>query len=448
MNYALTAYLAIAGSALLISAALVLSAWENRRFMRRRLSRPIPDGPWPKAVVFVPCRGLDLKLEENLRPLFEQRYPDYELVFILESEHDPACRVIQGLIQRDPNVPSRLVFSGAAVECGQKVHNLRVATEDLPSDVEVLAFVDSDARPHPQWLSRLVDRVRKPEIGAATGYRCFVPTKNSLANLLLASINANVTGLMGPHWHNRVWGGSWAIRREVFEKIQLRKYWQGTLSDDLVASRLLHQAGMKVAFEPHCLLASPLEMTLAQMLEFIRRQFIVGKFYARQLWLTVLLVSTLGVAAFWGGSVLAAWWLVTGEPLAWIPLVGSGLLYGFWALRGWLRQNAVLAYFPKEASDLRGSTRFDIYAAPLIALVNWCGLVSSLVGRRIVWRGIRYRLIAGGQVQIEGTQSGPHRVPEFPEAWHVDRPKEENRRMDPAHHRLQNQKPVGKTHPT
>ena len=448
MTYALTAYLAIAGLALLVSASLVLSAWENRRFMRRRLSRTVPDGPWPKTVVFVPCRGLDLKLEENLRPLFEQRFPDYELVFILESEHDPACRVIQGLIQHDPNVPSRLVFSGSAVECGQKVHNLRVATEDLPSDVEVLAFVDSDARPHPQWLSRLVDRVRKPEIGAATGYRCFIPAKNSLANLLLASINANVTGLMGPHWHNRVWGGSWAIRREVFEKIQLREYWQGTLSDDLVASRLLHQTGMKVAFEPHCLLASPVETTLAQMLEFVRRQFVMGRFYARRLWLTVLLVSTLGVAAFWGGGVLAAWWLVTGEPWAWVPLVVSGLLYGSWAFRGWLRQNAVLAYFPKEASDLRGSARFDLYAAPLIALVNWCGLVSSFVGRRIVWRGIRYRLSAGGQVRIEGTQPGPHRVPEFPEAWHADQPKEENRRRDPAHHRPRNQKPVGKTHPT
>ena len=429
MNYALAAYIAIAACAVLVSGALVLSAWEHRRFMRRRRAKRLGDGPWPRAMVFAPCRGVDLGLEENLRPLLVQRYPDYKVAFIVESEHDPACEVIRRLIARHPEVPSRLVFAGEAVDSGQKVHNLIVATGDLPGDVEVLAFVDSDARPHPDWLSRLVERVRKDEVGAATGYRWFVPDRGGLANLLLSSINANVAGLMGPHWHNRVWGGSWAIRRETFDHVQLRRHWKGTLSDDLVASRLLHAAGLKVAFEPHCLVASPVAMTTAAMLEFMRRQFVVGRFYARRLWLTSLAVSTLGVAAFWGGIVLAAWWLATRQPWAWVPLAGSALLYALSAVRAWLRQDGTLVYFPKESRGLRRAARFDIWAAPMAQFVAWCGLLASLVGRRIVWRGISYRLGAGGRVQIEATPSVVGCLSGSGKDRRMDQPGDEGRRV-------------------
>lgn len=429
MVYALTAYIAIAVCALFVSAALALSAWEHRRFLRRRASKRLPDGPWPKAVVFAPCRGIDLELEENLRCLFELQYPDYELAFIVESDEEPACAVIRRLAEQYGNVRCRLVFAGEAVGSAQKVHNLISATGDLADDVEVLAFVDSDARPRTDWLSRLVDRVRKPEIGAATGYRWFVPEKAGLANLLLASINASVAGLMGPHWHNRVWGGSWAIRRDVFDAVRLRELWRGTLSDDLVASRVLHQAGLKVAFEPHCLVPSPLATTLSELLEFMRRQFVLARFDAKGLWLTTVLVSTLGVVAFWGGTALAAWYAVVGSAWVWVPLAGNVLLYALAAFRGWLRQDGILVYFPKEANDLRRAARFDIWAAPLVQLATWCGLVASLIGREIIWRGIRYRLGAGGKVQIKRVRSVRPAAFGLAEARRVDRPERIRRRL-------------------
>ena len=41
-----------------------------------------------------------------------------------------------------------------------------------------------------------------------------------------------------------VWGGSWAIRRDIFDQIGLHRAWEGTLSDDLVASRELLREAM------------------------------------------------------------------------------------------------------------------------------------------------------------------------------------------------------------
>jgi hypothetical protein len=151
------------------------------------------------------------------------------------------------------------------------------------------------------------------------------------------------------------------------------------------------------------------------------------------LWAAAVAVVTLGVVAFWGGAILAAWWLAAGESRAWVPLVGCGLLYAVAVFRGWLAQDGILGYFPKEAKELRRAARFCIWAAPLVQLVTWYGLIASMIGRRIVWRGIRYRLCAGGKVQIEGVRS----IPVAPD-----------RRVGTAHLQPSKRKSVGSAHPT
>ena len=35
--------------------------------------------------LLAPCKGVDLGLAENLRPLLEQDYPNYEVVFLVEA---------------------------------------------------------------------------------------------------------------------------------------------------------------------------------------------------------------------------------------------------------------------------------------------------------------------------------------------------------------------------
>ena len=45
---------------------------------------------------------------------------------------------------------------------------------------DVLAFVDSDACPHVDWLGRLVERIASGKNAVATGYRWYVPTDAGL----------------------------------------------------------------------------------------------------------------------------------------------------------------------------------------------------------------------------------------------------------------------------
>jgi len=137
---------------------LVLQTWEHRRYARNCMRELAKHRPTGRVAVFAPCKGLDVDLEGNLRALMAQDYPEFEVSFVVESVDDPACPVIRCVMADYAQVPARLVVAGHAVESGQKVHNLRVATAQLASDVKYLAFLDSDARPRPEWLRMLIAR--------------------------------------------------------------------------------------------------------------------------------------------------------------------------------------------------------------------------------------------------------------------------------------------------
>ena len=75
------------------------------------------------------------------------------------------------------------------------------------------------------------------------------------------------------------------------------------------------------------------------------------------------------------------------------------MLYAVTVYRGWLRQGLVKIYFPYWEKASRRIQRFDIWANPLVELAHWIGVASAAVGRHILWRGIRYHVLPGGQVR-------------------------------------------------
>ena len=397
--YWLTVYLVIAGLVVTQALLLALQTWEHRRYVRscmRGMQRYRPTG---RVALFAPCKGLDLDLEGNLSALLRQDYDNYEVTFIVESADDPACTAIRRAMAAHPAVSARVVVAGRASDTGQKVHNLRVATEFLSHRIKYLAFVDSDACPRPQWLRMLISRLDKPGLGAVTGYRWFTPSRTTIANALVYSMNCAVVSLLTRSSYYLIWGGSWALRRDVFDAIGLRDAWKGTLSDDLVASRLMRQSRLQVRFEPACVVSSPLDESFLQAMSFIRRQYLVTRLYTFDWWLFSLLAAMFSNFIWWGNLAVLARSLMTGSPSPWIPL-GVGLaLYLVTVYRGMLRQDLVRTYFPYWERASRWIRRFDIWANPLVEVAHWVGVVSSSVGRYIAWRGIRYDVAPGGQVR-------------------------------------------------
>ncbi len=392
-------YVALAAAAVTQSLLLTLFAWEQRRFVRRRLAKPVPlEQAWP-VLVCAPCKGLDWQLADNLRCLFEQDYPDWRLRLIVESDDDPATEVIDRLQAAYPSVRAERIVAGQATDGGQKVHNLLAATRSLDPRSQVLAFVDSDARPHPGWLWALVARLERNPEGAVTAYRWFVPAPAQWAGALLSAVNAVVAGLFGPGGRHLIWGGAWALRRDVFEAIGLRQAWQGTLSDDLVASRVLRASRRRVEFEPACMVLSPLETSWSASFEFLRRQFTIGKAYVPLWWAAAWIVASVLAAAWWSSLVLATLLASTGRPLALLPGSVAAVLYANQVLRARWRQDQGLRYLNQGGQTADLARSIDLWLGPLVATWAWLAMAASAWGWQITWRGIRYRLAPGGRVR-------------------------------------------------
>lgn len=379
---------------------MLLHAWEHRRFHASRLKSKLPAlaNP-PQVTLFVPCKGLDLNIESNLRAVFEQEYPRYELCFVVQHSEDPVCEVIRRLQNSHGHVPCRIVIAGQADGCGQKVHNLMQAARAVPFTTDVLAFVDSDACPHPRWLMRLVHRFERTNGVVVTGYRWYSPVHRTWPNFLLSAMNNLVIAVMGTHKLNLVWGGAWAIRADDFRVLGLPDAWEGTLSDDLVVSRLVRQAGMKVIYDPHCLVASPADFSAGGLIEFIRRQYIVAKVYARGWWLGAV-AATFATNLFWWGALgLTAQSFFSGG--SWrAPATFALVYYLMTALRFAMATRAVRPFIRVDPAVYGGVARCSIWAWPLVGLANGLGLLASGFGRTIIWRGIEYRLVSATQTEM------------------------------------------------
>lgn len=397
--------LILAGIALFWSLLLTVQAYEHKRFARASLrTQPRHWFNPPRVLVSIPCKGVDINLADNLRCMLAQSYPNYFVRFVVESDSDPACEVIRQVTAASA-VPYEVLVAGACKDSGQKVHNLLHATASLSPDVEVLAFFDSDAKPGPDTLARLVSRVyRSGGLQIATGYRWFVPERLTISNLVLASANAGVAGLMNHQGWNLIWGGAWALTREVFERTALAEAWRGTLSDDLVASRVMRAAGVKLSFEPGAMAAGSINASWHQAASFLRRQFIIGRHYSPVLWwMTIPLLLAQAVVQV-GGFVLAGWLWMHSSSFWYVPLLVSTCLYALAMLRAAWRQSVWTVNVSAPAKPLRAAARFDQFAAPLAGLFTAAMMLSSAVGRSIVWRGIHYHIGPAGHVSLLGRE--------------------------------------------
>lgn len=391
----------VVAAAVAVSCCLTAHLWENRRYARSRLAQaPLRVVPSEPAALIVPCKGLDLRLGENLQRLFAQDYWPYELLLVVEADEDPAAELIDRLIAEHPGVAARRIVAGRAQGCGQKVHNLRAALAALGPAAQVVAFVDSDAQPRSDWLRLLTRALARPKVGAVTGYRWFAPAKASLPNLILCSVNAAVAGLFGPGGHNFIWGGSWAIRRDRLQELGLIEAWRGTLSDDLVATRIVKQHGYRIEFEPGCLVRSPLDVTWPQLIEFSRRQYTIGRCYAPGWWQLGILGASLLQIALWGGLIGVALGAMAGAH--WTPYAAGACatLYLLGAARAWMRQSIARQALGPATAPERGVAEFDILFAPVAGLVSLLGLFGSLWGTRVTWRGVTYRMFHGGRIEV------------------------------------------------
>ena len=357
----------------------------------------------PFATVFVPCRGVEEGLTENISAIFAQDYPRFETIFVSDHAGDPALAIIEEArrsFEGKSGPAARFVISGPATDSGQKVHNLRAAIPAADPQSEVFVFVDTDARPSANWLHYLVRPLQDPELGAATGYRWFIPVRGGIASHLRSVWNAAIASALGERLEkNFCWGGSTAIRRETFNQRKVLEYWQGTVSDDFALTRALHEGELPIKFVPQCLTASFEDCTFGELVEFTTRQLKITRAYAAHLWRGVLIGGILFVLVFFGGIalvVLRAW-----LGLSFLtPLVLLLIIFALGSMKSHFRLRAVSQVIPDRRIRSFGTALAQLTLWPLASVLYLYNALAAAVSRRITWRGITYELKSPSETVI------------------------------------------------
>jgi ceramide glucosyltransferase len=371
----------------------LLGGFRFRSYVVGELKRTF-SGFHPLVSVIAPARGLEPGLNDNVRALLEQKYPSYEVLFVLDHDSDPAFDLISTETSRtqNPSVSSRTIIAGFAAESGQKVHNLRAAVNQIHPASEVLLFVDTDARPHHDWLRDLVAPLADENLGAVTGYRWFVPLKGGIASRLRSVWNASIASALGRDTSkNFCWGGSTAIRRATFERLNIRDRWLGTVSDDFLVTRVLKEAGLPIHFAPQCLVPSVGDCNFSELLEFTTRQIKITRVYSSGLWKTLLLGSSMFTIAFFGGIALCLASLIKGLSFV-IPATFVLVMFVLGSLKSYIRWKTVNLPLQQYKLELRQDMWAHLLFWPLASALYLYNAIVAGFSRRINWRGITYEL--------------------------------------------------------
>jgi ceramide glucosyltransferase len=229
----------------LLSIGAVWHITNSRRAPLTRVTLPIS--------VLKPLCGADDSLEANLETFFAQRYPNFELIFGVEDEADPAVIVVRRLMERHPSVQARIVAHGRQ-GLNPKVANLRGIISAGTHDLVVIS--DSNIAVGPDYLARLASRFTQsrpgtPEPGLVTSL--FAGTGARAWGALLESLQLNgpVAGGIASsevlsHGFAVLVGKSMMFRRSLFEQLGGMESLSSVLAEDYVMGRMFKEAGYQV----------------------------------------------------------------------------------------------------------------------------------------------------------------------------------------------------------
>jgi ceramide glucosyltransferase len=385
----------LAGMALLLGLIPLLLTARLKRRLPKMMQHPPDDRYCPPASVILPCKGLDQGFRENVLSLLKQDYPELELLFVVATEDDPAFGALVRLLEGNEaiGIRTRLLVAGISDIRAQKLTNQLAALREVSPRSEVLVFVDSDCRPDPSFVRRLVSPLGGLDVGGTTGYRWYHPPKPTLGSMLRSTWNAGALPFLVDPDTTHAWGGAMAIRREIFNQAHLEEAWDRAVSDDLTLTVAVRKLRLRLQFVPRCIAVSYEESSLAETLEFTNRQSLISRVYFPPLWWSTALghasanaLTAYGVACLvtWAAGGGSSTLLIGGACFLLVPLqlINAAWLFGS-------VKDLLPAQIQADAARLRWHY---VFMAPLASLMTLVNTLHAATTRRITWRGITYEL--------------------------------------------------------
>jgi hypothetical protein len=164
-------------------------------------------------------------------------------------------------------------------------------------------------------------------------------------------------------------------------------------------TRALERANRSIVFLPECIVPSFVETDFAGLMEFTNRQVLITRVYAEKIWAMAAGTHLLYCLSLVLGTILTLSDFLATRPafhlaaLTFLPVLLS-------MIRGALRAAGVSEVLPAYRSQIAGQAWIYVLLTVFIPFLYLANFISSLVTRKIRWRGITYELIAPGQTRI------------------------------------------------
>ena len=367
------------------------------RVLRRRPAAPPFPTSAPSVTVIRPVRGMDTGAEDNIRAFLEMEYPGrLELLFVVDSEQDPACPAIRRLIAEHRTTAQRVELLVAGPPPPQRTGKLNAMLVGVAAATgELLAFNDSDSRPRRDLLGRLVSELlARPDTGctfAPVVASADWPTAGDVAYGLLmnAWYGPTVSWAAEPKSElDFIMGQLMVFRRQALDAVGGVGVAEGHFVDDMYIGRALAAAGWK-----NVVIESPLRIVIGGMgpIAFLRTfcrwmLFSEGGLSFRFTWPNWVR----GVSCWVAWAVLALG-LATGH----LPAVGAALLAIAFSV--WTQASLQRAY---HGPRIR---LHQLWVPALIPLIGGMVQIAAKLNRRVDWRGRSYDLDAEARLGASGS---------------------------------------------
>ena len=347
----------------------------GRLFGRRNDLSPASSSFTPPVSILKPIYGLDRETYENYASFCVQDYAEYEILFCVSDEADPAAPVIRKIMQDFPGRAIRLLVGSEPLGVSDKVNKLcRMARE---AQHEILIVSDSDVRVDADYLRATVAPFQDAKVGGVTGlYRGL--TDGSLAADLEAIGNSTdfAAGVLVAWLFSEVnfmLGATMAVRKTVLAEIGGFESMVDYFSDDYELGNRIAAKKHRVALIPHPVAIVYPQQTMRDAfrhqlrwnlsIRFSRPAGHLGLIFTQGLPLAIL-AAICAPSIGWAVAVLAAY-IILRRVSAWkIGVAGM--------------------------KDLNLRNRMELLLLrDAFAFVVW---VSSFFPRQILWRGKEFQV--------------------------------------------------------
>ena len=389
----------------LMSAGQLLLAWiYTRRFRSYRLPE-VPDAALPKAAVILCLRGEDPFLEDCLERLACQNYPRFSIRIVLDGpgRSGPPAAWKRGSPEYRELPVSVEFLKDPFATCTLYCSSIHQAVRGLDDSIEAIAFVNADTMVHADWLRALLTPLLDERIGAVTGNRWYFPAAGRMGSLVRYVQNA--TAVLVMYFLDLIWGGSLALKRQVFGHPRFLEQLRVSSCEDCAVHTVLKATGLRLRFSSAVMMVNREECDVGTAFRFIRRQMVWTRLYHAG-WASVVRVSVAAAAAifvatatFWTAVALGRWavtgWILGGTMvfiLANLALVA--LLHRTIGQRVAREQGEAMGRLPASALPKL------LLALPLSFFVYLAATLSASVVRRIDWRGVLYQVIPPSGVRL------------------------------------------------